>query len=114
MNASLKKNMCELPRYAMNADIDDLDARREKYIGGGLDYACRSWAKHLRLGSWDGDNVRHVVQLLGEFFRHHLLQWFEVLSIVGDLRCAVHSLHDVTTWLADVSPSLFLSSCCVH
>jgi NACHT domain len=109
MNCSLKKNICELPRYAMNADIEDLDSRREEFIGGGLEYACRSWAKHLRLGSSDGDNVRHAVQLLEDFFHQHFLQWLEVLSVVGDLRCAVYCLHDVSAWLLDVSTSLFFS-----
>jgi hypothetical protein len=39
-----------------------------------------------------------------------VLQWLEVLSIVGDLQCAVYSLHDLTVWLAGVSVSLFLTS----
>jgi WD40 repeat protein len=111
MNNSLKRNICEIPRYAMNADISDLDARRERYIGSGLEYGCRSWAKHLRLGSMDRDNVRLVVQSLKEFFHGHLLQWLEVLSIVGDVRYAVYSLQDVVVWLVDVSTSLMFLSC---
>jgi NACHT domain len=107
MNTSLKRNICELPQYAMNAEAHDLDERREKYIGDGLDYGCRSWAKHLLLASRDAENVRPVVESLKEFFYHHLLEWLEVLSIVGDLRCAVYSLHDVTSWLVDVSASAF-------
>jgi WD40 repeat protein len=75
MNTSLKMNICDLPRYVMNVDIEDLGERRQKFIGGGLEYACRSWAKHLLLGSRDDDNIRRVVQLLGDFFRHHLLHW---------------------------------------
>jgi NACHT domain len=107
MNASLKKNICGLPRYAVNAEISDLDARQEKDIGNGLKYGCRSWAKHLRLGSGDGKNVKLIIQSLKEFFEGHLLQWLEVLSIVGDLRCAVYSLHDLTAWFVDVSTSFF-------
>jgi NACHT domain len=109
MKAALKKNICGLPRFSVNADIDDLHARREKHIVPGLQYACKSWAKHLRHASREGDNVSHVVQLLNDFFRHRLLQWLEVLSIVGDLLCAVHSLHDVTAWLIDVSAIRSLS-----
>jgi hypothetical protein len=37
MNKSLKKNICGFHPYAMNRDINDLDARRERYIGGGLE-----------------------------------------------------------------------------
>jgi NACHT domain len=105
MNTSLKRNICDVPRYAMNEEVHDLDERREKYIGGGLEYGCGSWAKHLRLASRNGENIRHVVESLRDFFYHHLLEWLEVLSIVGDLRCAVYSLHDVTLWLVDVSLS---------
>jgi NACHT domain len=110
MNASLRKDICKIPIYAMNADIEDLGKRREECVGGGLEYACKSWARHLLLGPRDGNNVGRVTPLLKTFFSSHLLQWLEVLSIVGDLRCAVYSLHDVATWLVDVSGSLFLSS----
>jgi hypothetical protein len=51
MEASLKKHICGLPGYVMNADAEDLDKRREGCIGGGLEYACKSRAKHLLLGS---------------------------------------------------------------
>jgi hypothetical protein len=103
MKTSLKKNICDAPRYVMNVDIEDLDERRGKCIGEGLEYACKSWANHLLLGSKDNDGVGRVVQLLKKFFSHNLLQWLKVLSIVGDLRCAVYSLQNVTTWLVDVS-----------
>jgi hypothetical protein len=113
MNTLLKKNICGISHYTMNADIRDIGARRKNHIGDWLEYGCRSWGKHLRLALRDGDNVRCVVELLKEFFDHHLLEWLEVLSIVGDLHSAVYSLHDVTSWLVDVSvPTLsFLSRC---
>jgi hypothetical protein len=94
----------------MNRDINDLDTRRDIYIGGGLEYACRSWARHLQFGSWDVDEVGCMVKLLECFFKHHLLSWLEVLSIVGDMRCAVYSLRDVRGWLIKVSlNTLFVS-----
>jgi NACHT domain len=114
MNASLKKNICELPRYATNTDVRGLDARRDEYIGDGLEYACRSWAKHLRLSSRDDGNVRHIVKSLNEFFHHHLLQWLEVLSIVGGLRHAVYCLHDLAAWLVEVSVFSFFFRLDVH
>jgi hypothetical protein len=108
MNASLKKNICDVPPYVMNEDIDDLDARREKHIGGGLEYACRSWANHLRLASSGGNDVEHTVELVEYFFKHHLLSWLEVLSILGDMRCAVYSLRDVRGWFVHVSVAMLL------
>jgi hypothetical protein len=110
MNEKLKRNICDLPPYAMNEDIDDLGERREKYIGGGLEYACRSWAKHLRFASCHGTHVRDVVKSLEWFFNHKLLSWLEILSIIGDLGSAVYSLRDVRGWLVEASAIILLFS----
>jgi hypothetical protein len=69
MNDSLTKNICELPQYAMNNDIEDLEERRKRHIGDGLEYGCRSWAKHLRFASRDDENVGHITQSLKVFFK---------------------------------------------
>jgi hypothetical protein len=47
----------------MNSDINDLDVRREEYVGDLSEYGCRSLGPaQLRLASpGDGDNIRHVV-----------------------------------------------------
>jgi hypothetical protein len=112
MNKMLKKNICDLPPYAMNEDIDDLGERRARHIGSELEYACKSWAAHLHSVSNCSDNAGQIIKLLDLFFKHHLLSWLEVLSIIGDLSCAVHSLRDVRNWLVNVSlqVSLFFSS----
>ncbi|KIM79726.1 hypothetical protein PILCRDRAFT_10209 [Piloderma croceum F 1598] len=102
MNQFLRTNICHLPAYVMNEDIHDLGERRKKYIGDVLEYACRSWARHLHFVSRASHSIRYVVELLELFFRSHLLSWLEVLSIVGDLRCAVYSIGDVRTWLGDI------------
>jgi hypothetical protein len=103
MNQSLRTNICHLPAYVMNEDIHDLGERRKKYIGDALEYACRSWARHLHFVSRVSDSIGYVIELLEFFFRSRLLSWLEVLSVVGDLRCAVYSMRDVRTWLSDVS-----------
>jgi hypothetical protein len=103
MNMMLKKNICDLPAYAMNCEIKDLGERREKYIGSGLEYACRSWARHLCFAYRDEGDVRYVIKSLESFFKHNLLLWLEVLSIIGDLGCAVYTLRDVKAWLVEVS-----------
>jgi hypothetical protein len=110
MNRVLKRNICDLPAYAMNSEVCDLGERREKYIGSGLEYACRSWARHLGMASRDVEEVRYTIDLLETFLKHQLLSWLEVLSILGDLRCAVYTLRDVKAWLAEVSPSILLLS----
>ena len=47
MNRSLEQNMCKLPDGLINSEVDDLGGRTKKYIHRPLEYACRSWHKHL-------------------------------------------------------------------
>src|SRR5882757_5312302 len=104
MDSQLKKNMCNLPKYAMNEDIADLPTRRMQYIGDAVDYSCRFWGKHLMLASGaDEGDVAQILVLLNNFFRRHLLTWLEVLSIGNDLSRAVHSLLDAEQWVINVS-----------
>ena len=101
----IKANICDLPRYVMNKDVEDLAARRKEHIDGALEYGCRFWAKHLRLACRTGEDVVKILERLRRFMERQLLRWLEVLSIVGDLRVAVYSLDDVKAWLIDVRPS---------
>ena len=105
MKMRLMKNICGFPRYAMNNDVLDLPARRELCIAAPLSYACSSWAIHLQLSSRAGGNTSSVLTLVNEFFTHHLLSWLEVLSIEENLHTAIYSLHDVRSWLIEVSTS---------
>jgi hypothetical protein len=103
MELRLTRNICCLPRYAMNDGVEDLHARRNRYIGAPLSYACSSWAKHLQLSFNASDDTGIVVKLVSHFFRHHLLSWLEVLSIEEIFHVAIYSFHDVRSWLMDVS-----------
>jgi NACHT domain len=104
MHQTLKRNICELPRFAMNKDISDLPERCEKYIGAPLMYTCQFWANHLRLSNTAYDDPgAEIVKCVNRFFEESLLSWLEVLSIGGNLRVAIYSLHKVRSWLIDVS-----------
>jgi NACHT domain len=113
MKMRLMKNICNLPRYAMNNNVEDLLARRELCIAAPLSYACSSWAKHIQLSSQAGGNTSSVLTLVNEFFTHHLLWWLEVLSLEEHLHTAIYSLHDVRLWLTKVSISYCYSSSAV-
>jgi hypothetical protein len=104
MKTRLVKNICCLPPYMMNSDLPDLSERWETYIGTSLSYACSSWTKHVQLSSKDRAGI---IKLVRDLFEHQLLSWLEVLSIEGNLHIAIYSLHDVRSWLANVS-----ISCC--
>jgi hypothetical protein len=106
MKMRLMKNICGLPRYAMNNNVEDLSARRELCIAAPLSYACSSWAKHLQLSSQAGGNSGSILTSVNEFLTRHLLSWLEILSIEEHLYVAIYSLHDVRSWLTEVSTTV--------
>jgi NACHT domain len=105
MNTTLTKNICRLPRYAMNKDVEDLAARRGEYIGASLAYSCGYWAKHLQMNTGASDKAGIVIQLVDHFFRNHFLSWLEVLSIEANLSAAIYSILNVRLWLKSVKGS---------
>jgi NACHT domain len=110
MNATLKTNICHFPRYAMNNDIVDLPACREKYIGAPLLYASEFWINHLLSSSRAGEATgAEIIELVNYLFYERLLSWLEVLSVWGKLRVAVYSLHNLRIWLTDVSVHIWLT-----
>ena len=84
MNGMLKKDMFRLGNTTFNSDISDLHSRISEKVPQHLLYACRNWMDHARLGHISSD----ILGLLESFCQHHMLQWLEVLSVVGavDLR----------------------------
>ena len=103
MKTKLTKNICRLPPYTMNYDVKDLLARREKYIGPPLSYACSSWSKHIQLSPKAGDNTSTVIKLIHDVVAQHLFSWLEVLSAEDVLYVAIYSLRDLRSWLNNVS-----------
>jgi hypothetical protein len=100
MDNSLKKNMCSIPAYALNSTVDDLPERFKKSgICGALEYACRSWYKHL-IGTTG--QTTDVVAALHCFLERKFLFWLEVLSIIGAVGDAAHALVATVKWLNKV------------
>jgi hypothetical protein len=92
--------MCKLPEAIINSDVDDLQERKKHYFTHALQYACKSWHKHLF-----NKSVAHkpeVISALQTFLEKKFLFWLEMLSIFGTLRNAVDAL-DVATKLLEVS-----------
>jgi len=100
MNRRLERNMCNLPDGMINSEVDDLKERIEKNIDRALQYACRSWYKHL-VGTTPEDTSK-ITFLLHEFLEGKFLFWLEVLSVFGAAREAVDALDVSARWL-DVS-----------
>jgi len=100
MGKSLKKNMCSIPDYSLNSEVEDLTKRIEDSgIHGALEYACRSWYKHII-------SIEHqatdVLSALCDFLEGKFIFWLEVMSILGVMGDAVHALIATTKWLSEV------------
>jgi len=100
MGESLKKNMCSIPNYALNSEVEDLPKRvEESGIRGALEYACRSWYKHLITTT---HRTADVVSALRDFLEGKFIFWLEVLSVLGATGDAVRALTATTKWLNEV------------
>ena len=93
MNQTLEKNMCQLPEAVSNSEVDDLQERADLYINQGLQYACKSWHKHLV--NEPTANRQEITSALHSFLEKKFLSWLEVLSVLGAVRNAVDALNVV-------------------
>ena len=94
--------MCSIPNYTLNSNVGDLPERiKESGIHGALEYACRSWYKHL-IGVTD--QTTDVVAALHCLLEGKFLFWLEVLSIVGAVGDAARALTTTVKWLNEVCP----------
>ena len=97
MGRSLGKDMCSIPEYAHNSEVEDLPERIGRSgIRGALEYACRSWHKHLIATK---HRVVDVVSALRHFLEQKFLFWLEVLSVLGAVDQAIHALRETVKWL---------------
>ena len=99
MNQRLEKNMCKLPDASMNDKVHNLQERAEQSVGPALQYACRSWHKHLIGIHMALGNIPKITSILHQFLEEKFLFWLEVLSILGNLRDAVNALEAAAKWL---------------
>jgi len=100
MDKSLKRNICSIPDYALNSEVEDLQRRiEESGIRGALEYACRSWHNHLIVKA---NRTADMVSALRHFLEEKFLFWLEVLSILGAVGDAVRALNVTIQWLSKV------------
>ena len=104
MNQKLEQNMCKLPDGVINTEVQDLKQRTEQHIDKALEYACRSWYRHLH--DITLAQKLKVTPALNQFLEEKFLFWLEVLSVLGAIRGAVDALETAEKWL-DVCCLLF-------
>ncbi|KAF9644487.1 hypothetical protein BDM02DRAFT_3102845 [Thelephora ganbajun] len=94
MNRTLEKNMCKLPDAVTNSEVPDLRERTERYTSPALQYACKSWHKHLV--DEHTAYTPEIISALCRFLENKFVFWLEVLSVLGAAREAVDALDLVT------------------
>ena len=99
MNQRLEKNMCKLPDAVANHEVIDLQKMTEQHIGDALQYACKSWHKHIvDLHTAPAHRLK-LTSILHQFLEDKFLFWLEVLSILGTVRGAIDALEVAAKWL---------------
>jgi len=92
--------MCSIPDFALNSEVEDLPKGIEDSgIQGALEYACRSWHKHLIIAE---HQTVDIVSALCHFLENKFLFWLEVLSVLGAMGDAACALNMTITWLKEV------------
>jgi len=109
MEESLERNVCSIPDYILNSEVEDLPKRIEgSGIHGALEYACRSWHKHLLATKIWTPEV--VLPALRHFLEQKFLFWLEVLSVLGAANDAICALNATIKWLNEVRPDRYFDS----
>jgi len=96
-------NLCSLPDAVINSEDRILGGKVKDCIDPALDYACKSWYKHLldtsRLSPKQVSAITSTVDL---FLKKKFLFWLEALSLLGAVRAAIHALGVTIKWLKEV------------
>ena len=100
MEQKLEKNMCLIPDYFLNSEVEDLSERLEtKKIRGALEYACSSWYRHLVTTN---KRTADIFLALFSLFKENFLFWLEVSSVLGVVDDVAHALGATIRWLGKV------------
>ncbi|KAF9221163.1 WD40 repeat-like protein [Gyrodon lividus] len=100
----LTADMCKLgDPSVLNSEIENLNELCKLRIDEGVRYACRWFSYHFsHVPSDTGLNDTLILCVQG-FARGYLLNWIEVLSLMGELESAIISLREIADWLKSSS-----------
>jgi len=85
--SQLQENICNLwgPGVLITEIPDDTI---QKSIPPHVQYACRYWFDHWRLGN----PVKQDVKIIQQFLEQHFLHWLEGLSLIGEVSNGAHMI----------------------
>jgi len=95
---TLSPDMCKIGDTSIRNQDIDLPVRIAKYIPTHMQYACRHWVSHLS----SSHICDAILGLLQEFCSNQLLNWLEVMSLLGELDGAMTALQSARM-IANVS-----------
>ena len=113
MTRGLKKNMCKLPDAVTNSEVDDLQDMVKRYISHALQYARRSWHKHLVGADRMSPHASAIIPTLRRFLEEKFTFYLETLSVLGATKDAIHALGVTKKWLKEVFPVPRPSTRCI-
>ncbi|KAF9234906.1 hypothetical protein BU15DRAFT_51995 [Melanogaster broomeanus] len=97
----LTADMCKLGDPSiLNSEVENLGELCKLRIDEGVRYACRWFTHHLSHVPRNNSGVNDTLILCVQgFVRGYLLNWIEVLSLMGELESCIISLRGVADWL---------------
>ena len=102
MVQGLERNVCKLPDETTNSRIDGLQCRINPCTNYALQYACRSWYKHLTGAGQEASHASTIVPTIQRFLEEKFIVYLETLSTLCSARDAVHALAATRKWLNEV------------
>jgi len=90
---TLSPDICNIEDPSLyNKEVVDLPSRIAKHIPAHVRYACRHWASHLANSDIHSLHTLRTLPLL-RFCSEQLLNWLEVMSLLGELGGAIAALE---------------------
>lgn len=99
----VRYNICGIESWKLNSEVEDLADRKRHSVSAALEYAACHWADHLQQVPPTDHDVGVLVEVLTRFVNGFLLQWVELLSLLGDLGTVLASLSKAKSWLLAAS-----------
>ncbi|KAJ3032545.1 hypothetical protein HDV00_007406 [Rhizophlyctis rosea] len=105
LNEFLQPNLCNISVHQLNADIPDLPDRIEQDVPPAAIYPAEFWIDHVIAL----DQSEHLLPLIRDFLTKKLLDWFEVLSVLGIVGTETRKVFQFQIWLKrrNVDQNLF-------
>ncbi|EKM52762.1 uncharacterized protein PHACADRAFT_211976 [Phanerochaete carnosa HHB-10118-sp] len=89
MIGGLRTDICGIGRSVPNSEVPMLSELVAEHIPPSLQYASLHWTHHALCGEINNE----LLDVLTKFGESHLLNWLEVLSLLGELSGAISALQ---------------------